>query len=282
MSYHETLSFHTLQQVNKPKYAVFCDFDETYFAHSITDESRKARMDLETFIHSNHLDHKILLGWVTGSSLSSVLAKMKRGGFRYLPHFVASDLGTEITYFSEEGQVSDKDWEARLQESNFSHDLVEEIKQTLSKKYEIELVPQTQHGFSRYKINYYYRSSDENTDKRALEAIRRLAREHEIGVNINRCNPLAGDPENSYDVDFIPLRTGKPYIVDFILNKFAIERENSFAFGDSGNDVDMLKKTGHGYLVGNATAEAKSLHSRMTEGSYTAGILEVLKAHIKR
>ena len=53
---------------------------------------------------------------------------------------------------------------------------------------------------------------------------------------------MAGDPENSYDVDFIPLRTGKPYIVDFILDKFAIERENSFAFGDSGNDVDMLKK----------------------------------------
>ena len=115
MSYHETLSFHTLQHVNKPKYAVFCDFDETYFAHSITDESRKALMDLETFIHSHHLDHKILLGWVTGSSLSSVLAKMKRGGFRYLPHFVASDLGTDITYFSGEGQVSDKDWEARLQ-----------------------------------------------------------------------------------------------------------------------------------------------------------------------
>lgn len=67
MSYHETLSFHTLRQVNKPKYAVFCDFDETYFAHSITDESRKALMDLETFIHSHHLDHKILLGWVTGS-----------------------------------------------------------------------------------------------------------------------------------------------------------------------------------------------------------------------
>ncbi|MDI5788111.1 HAD family hydrolase [Bacillus licheniformis] len=43
-------------------------------------------------------------------------------------------------------------------------------------------------------------------------------------------------------MDFIPLRTGKPYIVDFILDKFAIERENSFAFGDSGNDVDMLKK----------------------------------------
>ena len=60
MSYHETLSFHTLQQANKPKYAVFCDFDETYH-HSITDESRKALMDLETFIHSHHLDHKILL-----------------------------------------------------------------------------------------------------------------------------------------------------------------------------------------------------------------------------
>lgn len=114
---------------------------------------------------------------------------MKRGGFRYLPHFVAGDLGTEITYFSEEGQVSDKDWEARLQESNFSHDLVEEIKQTLSKKYEIALVPQTQHGFSRYKINYYYKSLEESTDKRALEAIRRLAREHGIGVNINRRNP---------------------------------------------------------------------------------------------
>ncbi|NPC94174.1 HAD-IIB family hydrolase [Bacillus sp. WMMC1349] len=281
MSYHETLSFHNLEQVDKPKYAVFCDFDETYFAHSITDESRKALIDLETFIHSHHLDKKILLGWVTGSSLSAVLTKMKRGGFRYLPHFIASNLGTEITFFSKEGQIPDNEWEERLRQSGFTYETVKQLKNILDEKYGITLIPQTQHGYSGYKVNYYYTSVNESADQRALDVIRDLAAEHQIGVNINRCNPLAGDPENSYDVDFIPLQTGKPYIVDFILEQFKIRKEHSFAFGDSGNDVEMLKKVDHGYLVGNATAEAKLLHSRITQGSYTTGILEVLKAHIQ-
>ncbi|MCI4170580.1 HAD family hydrolase, partial [Bacillus spizizenii] len=60
-------------------------------------------------------DGELLIGWVTGSSIESILDKMERGKFRYFPHFLASDLGTEITYFSEHnfGQ-QDHEWNSRI------------------------------------------------------------------------------------------------------------------------------------------------------------------------
>ena len=55
--------------------------------------------ELEDYLEQKSKDGELIIGWVTGSSIESIIDKMGRGKFRYFPHFIASDLGTEITYF---------------------------------------------------------------------------------------------------------------------------------------------------------------------------------------
>ncbi|MWK45129.1 HAD hydrolase family protein, partial [Escherichia coli] len=101
--------------------------------------------------------------------------------------------------------------------------------------------------------------------------------EYGVSVNINRCNPLAGDPEDSYDVDFIPIGTGKNEIVTFMLEKYNLNTERAIAFGDSGNDVRMLQTVGNGYLLKNGTQEAKNWDNLITDREYAKGITNTLK-----
>ncbi len=122
----------------------------------------------------------------------------------------------------------------------------------LRENHNIFLNAQTLLGISRYKHNYFYQEKDEKNDKNNLLAIELICKQYGGSVNINRCNPLAGDPEDSYDVDFIPIGTGKDEIVS-MLEKFKLDPENAIAFGDSGNDIKMLQAMENGYLLKNAT-----------------------------
>lgn len=51
---------------------------------------------------------------------------MKKGGIQYFPHFVASGLGTEITYFDSNGTIiDDQIWEERIIEGGFDSSKIE-------------------------------------------------------------------------------------------------------------------------------------------------------------
>ena len=63
---------------------------------------------------------------------------MKKGGIQYFPHFVASGLGTEITYFGSNGTIiDDQIWEERIIEGGFDSSKIERILKLLESKYEI-------------------------------------------------------------------------------------------------------------------------------------------------
>lgn len=269
--------FRTLPEIPNPKYIVFSDFDETYFPHQLTAERKSQIQALEQTIVEKSRVSGLIFGLVTGSNIEAVLEKMKKGGFQYLPHFIASDLGIEIHYFNrlKQGEI-DKEWLSRFDNGNYHSDKIKEIVDLLASK-NIALDSQSQMGASKYKSNYYYFCKNEKDDQLNLNHIRQVASDFKISININQCNPLAGDPENAYDIDFIPLGTGKDEIVRYILAKFKIDRQNAIAFGDSGNDLKMLQAVKFGYLLENATSEAKNGHGRLTIGSYSEGILNTIK-----
>ncbi|MFP3324958.1 HAD family hydrolase, partial [Planococcus sp. SIMBA_160] len=106
----------------------------------------------------------------------------------------------------------DAEWMKRLDAQGFSDAKIEDILQTVREK-GITLKAQTQLGSSGYKKNFYYQEQDERTDLHHLSFIQTLAKERGVAVNINKCNPLAGDPADCYDVDFLPVGTGKDEIV---------------------------------------------------------------------
>ncbi len=64
--------------------------------------------------------------------------------------------------------------------------------------------------------------------------------------------------------------------VEYVSTTSGFRIEDSYAFGDSGNDVALLRRVGHGYLLQNATVQAKAAYPVVTERPYADGILDVL------
>jgi kanosamine-6-phosphate phosphatase len=267
-----------LKSTRETQYLILCDFDETYYPHERTAAQLIKLHELEEYL--NHLGerHQAKTGWVTGSSLDQILQKMKMARITFLPHFIASNLGTEIWMTDSDGQLhSLPQWESNIRSSGFSRYAVEEICNELRSIYNIRLQAQTQHGQAPHKMNFYYYEKSEAGTRYDLNIIKRLAFNYAIQVNINRCNPKAGDPHQAYDIDFIPNGAGKKQVAQFMRTYYNVPFERTIAFGDSGNDIEMLTEAKYGYLLQNATPEAKSLYPHIAPFPYAEGILHVCK-----
>lgn len=62
-----------------------------------------------------------------------------------------------------------------------------------------------------------------------------------------------------------------------VLSEAGIEPESCIAFGDSGNDVDMLRAVGCGVAMGNASPEAMEAADRVCPPSWEDGIFHSLR-----
>lgn len=57
-----------------------------------------------------------------------------------------------------------------------------------------------------------------------------------------------------------------------VINYLNIPIENTYAFGDGKNDMDMLKEVGCGIAMGNASDEVKEIADYVTESVYNDGV----------
>jgi kanosamine-6-phosphate phosphatase len=261
-------------------WAAFSDFDETYLAHAASPGQRAHLAALEEFLLTEAVEHGLLFGWVTGSSLASVREKMARCGARVLPHFVAGALGTELTFFPDGVARPDPEWRQLLRDSGFDRDRVTRAVEDLA-RHGVELFPQDSGNRTEFLVNHYFRSlGDPRRDERSLDLVRDLAREYRLGLNISRCNPATGDPADCYDVDFLPPVCGKRNVVRHLCTRFGVAPERTLAFGDSGNDLEMLGAVHHGYLVANCTAEARGRFPRVSPHPHAQALLTAFRHHL--
>lgn len=255
---------------------VFCDFDETYLAHAGTPEKIRSRRRLEDHLLETSERLGVLFGWVTGSSLDSVLRKAGTHGLRVLPHFLACSLGTEM-YVTRDGSIRpDAGWQRGLPDGGHVAALAERAVRELG-RLGVPLVPQDCRPPGSMTISHYYYAQDAERDARHLALIGQVAGRLSLGVNLSRCSPAAGDPENCYDVDFLPPGCGKRQIVEYVCRTHGVDPADAFAFGDSGNDLEMLAVVGRGVLVGNCTEEARRRHPHVSEWTHTDAILSELR-----
>lgn len=78
-------------------------------------------------------------------------------------------------------------------------------------------------------------------------------------------------------LDCVPMSSGKGSAVAFIQNELNISKEETMAFGDNQNDIDMLKRAGRSFAVENAREELKNVASGIC-GSYKEdGVLRELR-----
>ncbi|GFZ29965.1 haloacid dehalogenase [Clostridium zeae] len=65
--------------------------------------------------------------------------------------------------------------------------------------------------------------------------------------------------------------------VEFLFKRLGIDKEDTFAFGDAQNDIEMLKLVKHGIAMGNGTDEIKSIAYYVTDKVDKDGIANALK-----
>lgn len=82
---------------------------------------------------------------------------------------------------------------------------------------------------------------------------------------------------NKAVVEFIPKGTSKGAGIKWLCEFLDVAIEDTFAIGDSINDVDMLKMAGHGIAMGNGTEPAFKAAEYITTSIYEDGIKNALK-----
>ena len=65
--------------------------------------------------------------------------------------------------------------------------------------------------------------------------------------------------------------------IEFVLKHFGIAKEDSFVFGDSNNDIEMMEYAGISVAMGNATDECKEKASYITGDILEHGISDAMK-----
>ncbi|MDC0744027.1 HAD hydrolase family protein [Polyangium mundeleinium] len=269
-----------LPRVAAPRWVVFADFDETYLAHDGSPERRRDRRSLEQLLLEEATALGLVFGWVADGPIDVVAATVGTHGLRVVPHFIASSWGAELDFFSrEEGRRPVAEWDARVAQSGFSRARVASALDDLLRR-GIPLVRREQAG--RRIDSYTFQPSGRGRSPEITSILHKVAERHGIGVHVYPCHPALGEPEGTYDVDFVPRGVGKRQVVDFVLDRLGIPRARAFSFGDDVGDVDMLSAVEHGYLVDNATDDARRRFSRTAGASYARGILDVIERRIER
>lgn len=78
-------------------------------------------------------------------------------------------------------------------------------------------------------------------------------------------------------IDIIPANGGKGIGIQKILNHFGFSADEAMAFGDGGNDKDMLETVGCGVAMGNAIEDVKQVADYITKPVSQDGVYWALK-----
>ena len=82
---------------------------------------------------------------------------------------------------------------------------------------------------------------------------------------------------NQYAVDIIPKSGGKIAGIRYILSRLGIGLDETAAFGDGENDIDMLRCAGVGIAMGNASEIVKQQADYITDSVDQDGLANALK-----
>lgn len=104
----------------------------------------------------------------------------------------------------------------------------------------------------------------------------------EVEHTMNRLKEVLGEkivPVSSghRDIDLIVKGVNKAYGLSILGKKLGISAEEMIAFGDSGNDKEMLEYVGFGFAMENAQPAIKSLATKIIPENNEQGVLQTLE-----
>ena len=120
------------------------------------------------------------------------------------------------------------------------------------------------------------RPLEENTGKDVFQLIAFFDEEEEerIMAALPHCEATRWNP---LFADVVPKGSNKAIGFDKIIAHYGIALEETMAFGDGGNDVEMLRHVGIGVAMGNAAADVQAAADWVTTNVDEDGILNALK-----
>ena len=78
-------------------------------------------------------------------------------------------------------------------------------------------------------------------------------------------------------VEFVPKGTSKASGIEWLCNYLHVNIEDTYAVGDSVNDLDMLEFVGHGIAMGNGTEPAKNAAEYVTTDIHEDGVYHAMQ-----
>lgn len=256
-----------------PGWLIVSDFDETFMPAQPSREAEAGIDRLHDLLDGLRRRHRVLFGWATGNSRAAVMEKMRR--YPAFPwDFALTSLGTELYWQRAGGVEEDASW-PRQGADDFEQRVARMAE--LLGQHGLQM-PAQPSAFQQKRIRGYYLAADGHAAA-AIERIRQLCAQVGLEASITHASPAAGDPEAVYDVAILPPGCGKKQGVDFIAARHAVDPGRVIVFGDSCNDIEMLRGYPHGYLVGNALAQARAAFERVVDGIYCHGIVDGLHRH---
>jgi len=82
---------------------------------------------------------------------------------------------------------------------------------------------------------------------------------------------------NNHFTDIVPAHGGKDKGIDAVAQFYNIPINKTISFGDAQNDLTMLRRTGLGIAMGNASQEVKEAAGYVTESACDNGIFNALR-----
>lgn len=78
-------------------------------------------------------------------------------------------------------------------------------------------------------------------------------------------------------VEMVPKGHSKATGIQKVCELLGADIKDTYAFGDSENDLEMLKAAGHSIVMGNGTERAKAVANYVTDDLYSDGIYNAMK-----
>ncbi|QLK85755.1 HAD-IIB family hydrolase [Staphylococcus sp. 17KM0847] len=252
---------------------ILFDFDETYYKHNTTQTDMPYLNKMEELLQEISEDNNVITAILTGSTIESVLEKMMKVNMSYKPKHIFSDLSSKMFTWNNYEYIESDEYKKEVLTEPFLLEDVLDILNTVAVKHKVKFTPQREFRENETLYNFYfYSSGDINLDKTILEDLIQYSKIRNYTSRFNRCNPLAGDPENAYDIDFTPKNSGKLYATKFLMNKYSIPKKSIIGFGDSGNDEEFLQYLDYAYIMSNSRDKELKQKFNNTKHPYYKGI----------
>ena len=143
-----------------------------------------------------------------------------------------------------------------------------------------DMIEEIRKYYKEYEIIDSFRRIDDEILKIAV-----YVPENMDGVYNNILKPKWGDKvkisvSGEVWVDIYSFGTDKGRAINVIQEKFGIKKEETMAFGDYFNDVEMLQEAWESYAMENAPEDFKKYAKFIAKSNEENGVLEVIKESV--